>query len=82
MLVERGVARAPNETIADWLGRATEPAELAEWRRPLQELLRLHYRYRFDPRGLDASERETLRREARACLASLTATRRQRARVS
>jgi hypothetical protein len=37
----------------------------------LQRLLRLHYRYRFDPLGLNPSDRETLRRETKTCLASL-----------
>jgi hypothetical protein len=37
---------------------------LRELRGPLGELLRLHYRHRFDPRGLSAAEREELRRRA------------------
>jgi hypothetical protein len=40
----------------------------------LQELLRLHYRYRFDPRGLTPADREALRREATTCLAQLART--------
>jgi len=40
----------------------------------LQELLRLHYRHRFDPQGLSATEREQLRREAKACLTALLRT--------
>ena len=37
----------------------------------LQELLRLHYRYRFDPNGLSQPDREALRREASGCLACM-----------
>jgi hypothetical protein len=37
----------------------------------LEELLRLHYRLRFDPRGLSGPERETLTREAKRCLEKL-----------
>jgi hypothetical protein len=40
-------------------------------RSPLQELLNLHYRFRFDPRGLSQTDREALRRDASACLAKL-----------
>ena len=36
---------------------------MAEVRNRLWELLRLHYRYRFDPEGLRQGDRETLRRE-------------------
>jgi hypothetical protein len=36
----------------------------------LDELLALHYRYRFDPAGLDAAERAALETGARAWLAA------------
>jgi hypothetical protein len=31
---------------------------------PLHEIVRLHYRHRFDPRGLPEAERDALRRSA------------------
>jgi len=34
--------------------------------------LRLHYRHRFDPRGLSPQQRETLTREVKTCLAALS----------
>jgi hypothetical protein len=37
----------------------------------LQELLNLHYRYRFDPEGLNQTDREGLRRAAAGCLARM-----------
>ena len=37
----------------------------------LRELLRLHYRYRFDPQGLSQADREALRREVGGCLARM-----------
>ena len=37
----------------------------------MEKAFLLHYRYRFDPKGLTASERETLRREAKECLTRL-----------
>ena len=59
--------RFPTGCRARW----TDPA-LADLRQPLQELLRLHYRHRFDPRGLSGEERETLTREAKNCLDTLS----------
>lgn len=57
----RGVTRAPGEPLSEWLQRATEEPGLANAREPLAHLLRLHYRYRFDPRGLARADREELR---------------------
>jgi hypothetical protein len=70
-LSERGVTRAPGEPPTSWLQRAVTDPGLAPVQKPLQQVLRLHYRYRFDPQGLDRSEREALRREAKACLETL-----------
>jgi hypothetical protein len=44
---------------------------MADVRGRVRELLRLHYRYRFDPQGLSQADREALRREATGCLASM-----------
>ena len=70
-LALRGVLRQPSESLADWLRRALAVPELADLRNPLQELLKLHYRLRFDPRGLSDVERAALTREAKVCLAKL-----------
>ena len=70
-LTERGMVRGANETLAQWLERAAEEPSLASLKMPLRGLLRLHYRYRFDPQGLSESDREELRREARECLRRL-----------
>jgi protein-glutamine gamma-glutamyltransferase len=71
-LAQRGVPRPPNEPLSDWLARALENPALYDLREPLTELLRLHYRYRFDPRGLNDKERELMTRKARACLDALS----------
>lgn len=71
-LAARGVPRQPGELLSTWLTRALEEPALRDLRGPLQELLRLHYRYRFDPRGLNRRERETLTHEVKACLAALS----------
>ncbi len=70
-LVERGLVRKASEPLAAWLERAIMDSALTDMKESLQELLRLHYRYRFDPMGLSREEREVLRREARACFARL-----------
>jgi hypothetical protein len=71
-LAARGLPRSDGETLSDWLERAlTEPA-LADLREPLRELLRLHYRLRFDPPGLTAADRQALAQKAAACLQALS----------
>jgi hypothetical protein len=72
-LAERGVPREPSEPISDWLERVAESYGLEDLHEPLHELLRLHYRYRFDPLGLSEPDRETLSRGARRCLEKLSA---------
>jgi hypothetical protein len=70
-LIQRGVSRQPGEPLSAWLPRAIAEPGLLDIRQPLQQLLFLHYRYRFDPLGLSLSDREALRREANVCLARL-----------
>ena len=67
-LAARGLPRQVGEPLADWLERALAEPALVSLRSPLKELLRLHYRHRFDPQGLPATERERLRDEAKANL--------------
>jgi hypothetical protein len=71
-LAARGVPRLPSEPLAGWLARALAEPALADLRKPLQKLLRLHYRHRFDPRGLNGPERETLMQEVKICLDTLS----------
>jgi hypothetical protein len=70
-LAVRGLARLDGEALGDWLKRGLKDPGLAGMGEALQTLLRLHYRYRFDPEGLSRDERERLRREARVCLAQV-----------
>ena len=71
-LAARGVPRQPGQPLSDWLARALADPALADLRQPMQELLRRHYRHRFDPRGLSAPEREALARESKTCLETLS----------
>ena len=68
-LVARGLPRQQGESLSLWLARAIEEPRLRPLHETLHSLLQLHYRYRFDPKGLSAEEREILRREAKQCLA-------------
>jgi len=69
-LIERRMAqlghpRQDAEAVTEWLARVAAPLDAAA----LQQLARLHYRHRFDPAGLSAAERGTLRAQALAWLA-------------
>lgn len=70
-LARRGIARRPNETLTSWLERVNTDPGLQALRPSVLALLNLHYRYRFDPRGLSGSDRERLKCEAHACLQAL-----------
>lgn len=70
-LAGRGLPRLPDEPLSAWLERITRQPALSESPDTLRSLLRLHYRYRFDPNGLGTAEREQLRQGVRSCLASL-----------
>jgi hypothetical protein len=51
-------ARQHNESIQQWVGRLQLPA--------LNQLFQLHYRLRFDPKGLSSEQRQQLQQQARA----------------
>ena len=65
-LAKAGLARGNEETTAEWLERiGTESPTLAE---ELRRIVRIHYRYRFNPDGVNPAERDELRRLVRASL--------------
>lgn len=73
-LAQRGAPRQPNEPLSDWFERAATNPSLGALKDPLNALLKLHYRYRFDPKGLTETDREELRRQARELLERLSQT--------
>ena len=73
-LAARGVPRQTGEPLSEWLERALAGTASAELREPLRELLRLHYRHRFDPHGLNAAEREEMRQKVVAVLARISSS--------
>lgn len=58
-------ARAPGETQAAWVKRIATDFSLQELNK-IRAALQLHQRYRFDPEGLAATERNQLRELCRA----------------
>lgn len=73
-LATRGLPRHPSEPLSEWLQRAADDPQLASLRPELRDILYLHYRYRFDPRGLTPTERTELRQAAKTSLARLAET--------
>lgn len=70
-LGELGLGPMPGEPMRAWL-RRLQQATLPPAAQPLlATLLALHYRYRFDPLGLEPADRDALREQADQCLARL-----------
>ena len=65
-LQKLGFVRGQEEPLGIWLDRVNGSAPRNGF--PLEELLQLHYRYRFDPAGLDRAEREVLKEKSVAWL--------------
>ena len=70
-LAKRGLIRHSSEPASVWLRRMAQGSELSEFKEFLLPLIRLHYRYRFDPQGLNEVDREVLRGEAQNCLSRI-----------
>ena len=70
-LAERGAVRLPSEPLSAWLLRTGADQAFTDIGIQLKALLDLHYRYRFDPDGLNQGDREALRRAASGCLARM-----------
>ena len=66
-LAQLGHARRDAEALTEWLARLAAQTGLDA--AALRQLARLHYRHRFDPAGLPAAERESLRTQALTWLA-------------
>ena len=71
-LAARGLPRSRGESFSVWLERALAEPALDNLRAPVGELLRLHYRHRFDPAGLNAAEREELKSKTLAALENIS----------
>lgn len=69
-LSARDLPRRPDEPLSDWLECSLAEPALAGQRNLLQKLLQLHYRYRFDPHGLNKHEQALLAQKVEAILAT------------
>jgi transglutaminase-like putative cysteine protease len=67
-LVSAGHSRHPGESVGNWLGRLARESALPGVVELLRDILPLHYRYRFHPRGLDDDGRRELARRTREWL--------------
>lgn len=61
MLAYRGLPRLPSETLSAWLKRIAEAKPGLFDFKKLEAFLALHYRYRFDPKGVTQAERLDLK---------------------
>lgn len=59
-LESAGLSRYPGETVGRWLNRLRDVATRFEFE-PLQFILKLHYRYRFDPIGITEQDKVLLK---------------------
>jgi transglutaminase-like putative cysteine protease len=66
---ERGLGRRPAEPVAHWLARIRTAGPTGVTLERLPAIAALHYRYRFDPRGLGDAERHALQAGVHAWLA-------------
>lgn len=63
-LEQRGIRRPEGEPLKPWLRDLASRDAVAGADTIVREILPLHYRYRFDPRGIDPQQRQHLRRRA------------------
>jgi len=66
-LQESGFVRYPWESLSNWLKRIESDSSLLSMQ-PLQSILTLHYRYRFDPEGITPAEKATLKAQVQSWL--------------
>ncbi len=66
-LNRRGLGRQKWEPPGMWIDRIAADASMHD---QLRRIVSLHYRYRFDPDGLNARDRQALKESARAWLAN------------
>jgi len=67
-LTQSGYGRRPSETLTDWLARIETVYLQSVFSISLKPILSLHYRYRFDPKGITADEMVSLKSDVRSWL--------------
>ena len=72
-LSELGLVRARGEALQSWFRRLERDGQLPEAALVRHGILPVHYRYRFDPQGIDVAERESLRENVSKWLSAYAA---------
>jgi hypothetical protein len=67
-LRRKGLSRSPDETALAWMKRISP--HLGSQAQSLPRMLRLHYRLRFDPKGLTPYERDQLKEQVQSWLST------------
>jgi len=67
-LIEQGHERRPWETLSDWILRLETSSHIRLDIDALRAILTLHYRYRFDPAGINEEERRAFKERVEAWL--------------
>ena len=73
LLKEQGLERSHSESLMQWCDRMQTHLPKAQYHR-LSTILSLHYRYRFDPTGLNLTEREQLQQLSQQWIKQQTLT--------
>jgi protein-glutamine gamma-glutamyltransferase len=68
-LAKAGLAQDNQEMTGEWLMRISQDLPVAT--ELLETVLRIHQKYRFDPNGISAAEREQLKTMVQHCLAKV-----------
>ncbi len=68
-----GFNREKSEPLSNWLERSAKQPTIKPMQHLLRDLLLLHYRYRFDPQGLNDVERRQLQNKVQECLGQVQA---------
>ena len=69
VLREQGLEREKAESFLQWCDRLQSKLSTAQ-HTTFRQILALHYRYRFDPQGLDKGDRQQLRKLSQSWLAT------------
>jgi hypothetical protein len=67
-LIKSGYVRHPAETLDNWIKRLPPDRITTHLIDDLKSILNLHYRYRFDPKGIGNAEKSALIADTRAWL--------------
>jgi hypothetical protein len=70
-LIELGFNRNPAESLKQWIARIKQENPTFNLTDELSSLIDLHYRYRFDPQGMEDAERAKLKSAVNSWLEKL-----------